>query len=284
MSMVRIPTELYIYVPKRSSASAILYTNAWCNLTRKDTGEGIGGKELLVYLDGVNISHGWTARKTGAVEEIDINPTTEGMHTFYVEFLGDAEFEPCKSEEIILKCDPTLAHTRAVMEVTPVSGNASLTITVTGFIEERYLENNIPSGRPPSYPLPLELMVLDRTNIKTLRSVKTVMCNPDGTYTIEYTFVKSGAYYIFVNFLGDEKYESCWSNNGAKTLITVTGGELPMSFEKDITLPVQATMNAKLQWLKSETEPTAPEGFERFSQLDLDFGVLGKYWAFIKKA
>jgi hypothetical protein len=81
----------------------------------------------------------------------------------------------------------------------------------------------MPAGRPPAYALPLDLMVYDTASTRTMQPVKTVMSNPDGTYAIEYTFTRPGTYRVFVNFLGDEKYESAWSNNGQMTGITVTG-------------------------------------------------------------
>ena len=278
--MGKIPTKLYICVPKRSASATSLYTNIWVNLT-KDTGEGIGSKPLLSFLDGVNVSQLYTAQKTGYAGPFDINPRTVGVHKTWVEFQGDTEYEPCKSEEIAFVCDPNLASTRIKMEVTPTDGDAPLTIKATGFIEERYVtETGWPSGRPPAYPLPLDLMVYDITSTRTMQPVKTVMSNPDGTYAIEYTFNKPGTYRVFVNFLGDDKYASAWSNNGRTTTITVTGGGLPLSFEKTVTVTAKEVKQCK--WILSQTEPAAPEGYERFPDLDLDFGVLGKYWCFIK--
>jgi len=210
-----IPTELYICVPRRSSNGPFL-TNIWANLIRKDTGEGIGGKRLLSFLDDVNVSVQYTAKETGYAGPFDINPKTVGLHRTWVEFPGDTEFEPCESEEIILKVDPNLTDlTEHTMEVTPVSGDAPLTIQVTGFI-------GMYPKKPIGYSLPLDLMVFDKTSTKTLQPVKSFMSNPDGTYTIEYTFAKPGSYSIFVNFLGDDKYRSDWSNDGETTVITGT--------------------------------------------------------------
>jgi len=59
-------------------------------------------------------------------------------------------------------------------------------------------------------------------------------------------------------------------------------GELPMSFGKTVT--VTAKEAKQFKWILSGTEPTALDGYERFPELDLDFGVLGKYWAFVKTA
>ena len=281
--MAKISTEVYICVPRRSSKGTTFYTNIWANLTRKDTGEGIGGKWLHSYLDGAHISELLTQPNSGySPDAFDINPKTVGLHATQVIFEGDTQFEPCKSEEITLKCDPNLASTRIKMEAIPTDGDAPLTIRATGFIEERYVtEAGMPAGRPPAYPLPLDMMVCDTASTRTMRPVKTVMSNPDGTYAIDYTFTKPGTYRIFVNFLGDNKYASAWSNNGRTSLITVTGGGLPLKIEKTVTFT--AKESKPLQWLLSDTEPTAPDGYERFPDLDFNFGDFGKYWCFVKK-
>lgn len=56
----------------------------------------------------------------------------------------------------------------------------------------------------------------------------------------------------------------------------------PISITKTITLTKDQTTS--FQWIQSDTEPTAPTGYERAAELDLDFGVLGKYWGFVKTA
>ena len=281
--MAKIATEIYICVPKRSAKGTSLYTNIWANLTRKDTREGIGGKVIFSYLDGVHISELYTATKSGFAGPFDINPKTAGLHKTYVSFEGDAEFEPCKSEEITLKCDPNLASTRIVMTLSCLSGDAPLTIRATGFVEERYVTaGGAPAGRPPAYSLPLDLMVFDNTSTKRLQVAKTVMSNPDGTYAIDYTFIKPGKYSVFVNFLGDNKYCSAWSNNGRTTTIEVVGGGLPLSFEETIT--VTATGSKTIKRILSATEPTTPDEYDRAPEYDLDCGVLGKYWAYVKKS
>lgn len=277
--MAKIPTELYISVPRRSSRGAF-HTNIWANLTRKDTGEGIGSKKLLSFLDDANVSVQYTQDKTGYAGPFDINPKTAGPHKTYVVFDGDANFESCKSEVIMLEVNPALLGAQIVMQAAPLSGYTPLTVKVTGTVYEIAADG---SKRKPAYTLPLVLMVFDATSTKRLQPVSAKMSNPDGTYAIEYTFLKPGTYRIFVNFFGDEKYISAWSNNGQTTTITVTGGGLPLSFDKTVTVTAKETKQFK--WLLSPTEPTAPpEGYTRFPDLDLDFGVLGKYWAYVKTA
>lgn len=273
--MAKIPTELYICIVRRSSYGAF-HTNAWVNLTRKDTGEGIGPKPIYLFLDGVQVGpERYTSPGNGYAGPLDLNPKTEGLHKAWVEFPGDTEFEPCKSEEITLEVNPTLKDlTEFSHEITPVSGPAPLTIRVTGFIGMAY-------GKPIGYQLPLDLMVFeDKTSTRSTRLLKRFLSHIDGTYEVEYTFSKPGTYLVGVVFLGDNKYRSDWSNNGRTTFIEVKGGELPLSFEKPIT--ITRTESIKFKWILASTEPAAPEGYERFPDLDLDFGVLGKYWCFIK--
>lgn len=274
--MAKIPTELYVCVPRRSSRGAFL-ANIWANLTRKDTGEGLGSKKLLSYLDNINVSTQYTQQKTGYAGPFDINPKTVGIHKTYVEFLGDDTFEPCRSEEIMLEVNSSLLGTQITMQVSVV-GVVGNIVKATGTVYEIALDG---AKKTPAYSLPLVLMVFDATSTKRLQPVSAKMSNPDGTYAIEYTFSKLGIYGIFVNFFGDEKYISAWSNNGRTTTITVTGGGLPLKIEKTVTFTAKETK--ALQWLLSDTAPTAPDGYERFPDLDFNFGDFGKYWCFVKK-
>jgi hypothetical protein len=275
--LAKILTELYICIPRRSSKGAF-QTNVWANLTRKDTGEGVGSKQLRSFLDGVNVSLLYTQAKTGYAGPFDINPKTVGEHVVQIFFDGDAQFESCKSEEVILEVNPTLLGTQMTMQITPVSGHLPLAVKATGTIYKIASDGS----KKPASALPLALMVFDGASTKRLEPVGVKSSGSDGTFEISYTFQKSGAYGVFVNFFGDERHISSWSNNGKTTAISVSGGGLPLSFDKTITLTVKETKQFK--WFLGQTEPSAPEGYERFSDLDLDFGLLGKYWAFVKAA
>lgn len=274
--MAKIPTELYICVPRRYARTPFR-ANIWANLTRLDTGEGIKDKKLCSYLSGSKVSEQYTQDVYGYAGPFDVNPKTAGTYSTYVYFEGDAEFEPSISEAVVLKVDPNLLATEIKMEAAPTSGIAPLTIEVSGVVYEIASDG---SRRKPAYPLPLDLMVFDSESTRRLQKVKTVISEEDGTFKMKHTFIKSGTFRIFVNFLGDNKYASAWSNNGKTTTIEVKGGGLPMSFEKSIKLT--RTESIQFKWILSQTEPAAPEGYERFPDLDLDFGVLGKYWCFIK--
>ena len=49
---------------------------------------------------------------------------------------------------------------------------------------------------------------------------------------------------------------------------------------KTVTITVQATTAFK--WISGETVPDTPTGYIRATELDLDFGILGKLWGFLK--
>ena len=65
-----------------------------------------------------------------------------------------------------------------------------------------------------------------------------------------------------------------------------------MGFGKQTTatahVTADATVTVKLYWELGTTEPTTPptgyEDYVRAAELDLDFGLLGKYYAWIKAA
>jgi len=273
--LAKISTELYIYVPRLSAKGTAFYTNIWANLTRKDTGEGIGGKWLYAYLDGVELSHLLTVPGSGyAPDAFDINPKGIGAHKAWVEFRGDEDFEPCKSEEITLVCNPNLTNLDHKMQVIPTSGDVPLIIQVKGYIR-KYI------GASVGYALPLNLMVFEYISTRTMQLVNTVMSSSeDGSYVIDYAFTKPGTYRIFVNFLGDNTYASAWSNNGRTTTITVKEGEFPLSWEETITITLTGTK--KILRIISTAEPTTPEGYTRAPEYDLDWGTMGTAWAFVK--
>lgn len=56
--------------------------------------------------------------------------------------------------------------------------------------------------------------------------------------------------------------------------------ELPVSFEKTVTVPKNVSLHFK--WILSDTEPEAPDGYQRAADMDFDFGQLGKYYAFLE--
>jgi len=273
---MRIPTKLYIYVPRRS-ARGIFRSNIWANLTRADTNEGIGGKKLLSFLDGNHVSTLYTEPKTGYAGPFDINPRTEGLHTTWIEFPGDEKFEPCKSQTVILKIDPNLLDVYLLMNVASTEVTVGEPLEITGTVKAVKHDGAI---IPLEYKIPLDLMVFDPTSTQRLKPVLRFYAKDD--FKISYKFQKAGIYRIFINFLGDDKYASAWSNNGRTTQIVVKGGELPMSFEKTVTITMKEKI--KIKWIRSDTEPAPPEGYERLPELDLDFGVLGKYWAFLEVA
>jgi len=53
---------------------------------------------------------------------------------------------------------------------------------------------------------------------------------------------------------------------------------------KQVSTTMQATIvvTADTKWILSVTEPAIPAGYDRAAELDLDLGIAGKWWAFIK--
>jgi len=49
---------------------------------------------------------------------------------------------------------------------------------------------------------------------------------------------------------------------------------------KTITVTTTVTINVK--WILATTEPSAPEGYERYPDLDINLGELGTLYAFKK--
>jgi len=55
-----------------------------------------------------------------------------------------------------------------------------------------------------------------------------------------------------------------------------------VEISKSVTKGIQTTVTTDFKWISGDTEPITPEGYERASELDLDFGVFGKLWGFMK--
>jgi hypothetical protein len=51
---------------------------------------------------------------------------------------------------------------------------------------------------------------------------------------------------------------------------------------KEITTAKTVTFAYSFKWIQATTEPSAPEGYSRAPELDIDLGDLGKLWAFLK--
>ena len=41
-------------------------------------------------------------------------------------------------------------------------------------------------------------------------------------------------------------------------------------------------VTTNFKWVEGETEPESPVGYTRSPELDLDFGIMGKLWGFMK--
>jgi len=49
---------------------------------------------------------------------------------------------------------------------------------------------------------------------------------------------------------------------------------------KTVTLSASATVNLAIKWILADTEPTAPSGYIRFPDFDINLGDIGTLWAF----
>jgi hypothetical protein len=204
-----------------------MHTNACGKLVRADTGQGIKGK--TVYKRGTAPTYPDTPMTTGSYGEIttgqcDIDvPSTPGRYNVYFEFLGDLEYEPCKSEEVWITVDPNLIYTYAKEEATPLSGDAPLTVKVSGYITPQ-----------ETVGLPIHLVVLDPKSEKYAEIVDTVVIKADGylpsgahvptAYEFTHTFTRPGTYVVYTVFRGNETFASC---RGAVPQTITVGGVLP---------------------------------------------------------
>lgn len=50
---------------------------------------------------------------------------------------------------------------------------------------------------------------------------------------------------------------------------------------KTTTISGTWSKELNLKWILGDTEPTAPEGYTRLADLDIDLGALGTLWCFI---
>ncbi len=55
-----------------------------------------------------------------------------------------------------------------------------------------------------------------------------------------------------------------------------------MEINKSISGQAQVTVTTNFKWISGKTEPEIPEGYTRAPEIDLDLGVLGKLWGFVK--
>jgi len=50
--------------------------------------------------------------------------------------------------------------------------------------------------------------------------------------------------------------------------------------DKSVTKTLELTVD--LKWIDGETEPESPEGYVRTPEFDIDLGLFGHWWAFMK--
>lgn len=58
--------------------------------------------------------------------------------------------------------------------------------------------------------------------------------------------------------------------------------EIDKSVTKHISATLDVPVRADVRWISGETEPPVPDGYTRAAELDIDLGLFGHWWAFIK--
>lgn len=51
---------------------------------------------------------------------------------------------------------------------------------------------------------------------------------------------------------------------------------------KQFVVAKNVAITTDFKWIPAETEPTAPTGYARTPELDIDLGEIGKLWAYVK--
>ncbi len=58
--------------------------------------------------------------------------------------------------------------------------------------------------------------------------------------------------------------------------------EINKSVTKTIPVTLDVPVTADVKWISGETEPPAPAEYTRVAELDIDLGMFGHWWAFLK--
>ena len=58
--------------------------------------------------------------------------------------------------------------------------------------------------------------------------------------------------------------------------------EINESVTKTVSSTLDVEVTADVKWISGETEPPAPTGYKRAAELDIDLGLFGHWWAFLK--
>jgi hypothetical protein len=56
-----------------------------------------------------------------------------------------------------------------------------------------------------------------------------------------------------------------------------------VEIERSASFGVKATAELKVKWILADTEPEAPDGYERMPEFDIPLGALGTLFAFKPK-
>ena len=58
--------------------------------------------------------------------------------------------------------------------------------------------------------------------------------------------------------------------------------EINKSVSKTVSTTLDIPVTADIKWISGETEPPTPADYTRAPELDIDIGLFGHWWAFLK--
>lgn len=58
--------------------------------------------------------------------------------------------------------------------------------------------------------------------------------------------------------------------------------EINKQVSKTVSTTLDVPVTADVRWISGETAPSAPAGYTRAAELDIDLGLFGHWWAFLK--
>ena len=183
----KINTSLSISLSKTSGAP-LDWIKITGKLTRDDTGAGLGGKTVTLWVNGIKEKSTTTA--SDGSYKFDWKCPEEGRYDIYTHFDGDVTFWPCDSP--LRTFTASKLSTSITIDVSPTRGDAPLKVKITGKI----------MGEDKPIAVPIELYINGE-------KVDEKFSNSDGSYSFTYTFETPGRFDIYTEFKGNVRYRGC---------------------------------------------------------------------------
>ena len=188
VSPSKVNTALTIKVDKTECAPTD-WVKISGKLKRQDTGEGLGGKTVSLWVNG--IQEATTTTGSDGSYSFNYRIPEEGRYDFYTHFDGDDKFWGCDSPLVTVTA--ARIPTKITISVSPRTGPPPLEATISGKITDI-------DGNPIAVKIEL---YIDGSKVDEKFS------NPDGTYSFKYTFTEPRVYEVYTMFPGNVKYEGC---------------------------------------------------------------------------